>query len=357
MKKIKKINKEHRADGNELKSQIWDFKAVKMTLTSTEISHAKTWNDQKGIIDKLNNDIRHIQTRESETLWPHHSFDERKGNCGSEVGWVGCPQTKRVTNMCQTSFGKRKGCFSEDHSGKVEWHKKSRDDPPTQTGDVHLQHGAESEVAQKDFRNQRGNQTKKLLEQRSRYANVSNTMSQISPFQNSGFHSKNCGGDIRNAMVVQNGGTFPNVRVTTTACVTDCLCLRLQNIVPNNSLILSTRFFVVFWMMIRICHHDKENVLMEIKNLGNRPSRNNDPRRRYFDNQMLVSRRIRYQMDGSPISINFQARIVFLCRDGGSCLFTRRSVSEKPATNSISSRHSVFSFFSCTDEQYYHHYC
>jgi hypothetical protein len=83
---------------------------------------------------------------------------------------------------------------------------------------------------------------KKLLEQRSRYANLSNAMSQISPFQNSGFHSKNAGGDIRNAMVVQNGGTFPNARVTTTACVTDisfkffdCWCLLLQNIVPNNS--------------------------------------------------------------------------------------------------------------------------
>jgi hypothetical protein len=51
----------------------------------------------------------------------------------------------------------------------------------------------------------------KLLEQRSRYANVSNAMSQISPFQNAGFHSNNARasrGDIRNATVVQNGGTF-----------------------------------------------------------------------------------------------------------------------------------------------------
>jgi hypothetical protein len=32
-----------------------------MSLTSTEISLAKTQNDQKGIIDKLNNDIRRIK--------------------------------------------------------------------------------------------------------------------------------------------------------------------------------------------------------------------------------------------------------------------------------------------------------
>jgi hypothetical protein len=60
---------------------------------------------------------------------------------------------------------------------------------------------------------------KKLLEQRSRYANVSNAMSQISPFQNAGFHSNNARGDIRNAMVVQNDETFPNVRVATTAAL------------------------------------------------------------------------------------------------------------------------------------------
>jgi hypothetical protein len=56
MKKITKLDEEHRAGVAELKSQICDFKAVKMSLTSTEISHAKTQNDQKGIIDKLNND-------------------------------------------------------------------------------------------------------------------------------------------------------------------------------------------------------------------------------------------------------------------------------------------------------------
>jgi hypothetical protein len=123
--------------------------------------------------------------------------------------------------MCRTSFGKGKGRFAEDHSGEVEWYKKSRDDPPTQAGDVRLQRGAESEVAQKDLGMKEEIRQKKLVEQRSRYANVSNAMSQISPFQNSGFHSKNCGGDIRNAMVVQNGGTFPNARVATTACVTE----------------------------------------------------------------------------------------------------------------------------------------
>jgi TolA-binding protein len=61
MKRIKKINEEHRAGINELKSQIRDFKAVKMTLTSTEISLAKMRNDQKSVIDKLNNDIRRIK--------------------------------------------------------------------------------------------------------------------------------------------------------------------------------------------------------------------------------------------------------------------------------------------------------
>jgi hypothetical protein len=108
-------------------------------------------------------------------------------------------------------------------------------------------------------------------------------MSQINQYQTTALCCNNAAarGDTRNVMVVQNGGTFPNVRVTTTACITEvsfknvgCLCLRVLNIVPNNSFIFSIRPFIVFWMMIRICH-DKE-----IKNLGNGPSRNNGPGRR-----------------------------------------------------------------------------
>jgi hypothetical protein len=37
-----------------------------MSLTSTEISLAKTRNDQKGSIEKLNNDIRHIKQEKAE---------------------------------------------------------------------------------------------------------------------------------------------------------------------------------------------------------------------------------------------------------------------------------------------------
>jgi hypothetical protein len=220
--------------------------------------------------------------------------------------------------MCQTSFGKEKVALQRTIQAKSNG---------TINQERTLQHKQEMCVFNAELKVKSHKRTfeieeeirqKKLLEQRSRYANVSNAMSQISPFQNSGFHSKNSGGDIRNAMVVQNGGTFPNARVATTACVTevcfkffDCLCLCLQNIVPNNSLILSTMSFMVFSMMIRICHDNKENFLMERKNLGNRPSRNNGPRRRCFDNHILVSRRIRYQMDGSPVLINFQARNIF----------------------------------------------
>jgi hypothetical protein len=60
--------------------------------------------------------------------------------------------------------------------------------------------------------------------------------------------------------------------------------------------------------MIRIRH---DNFFKEIENLGNRPSCNNAPRRRCFDNQILASRRVRYQTDGCLISINFQARNIF----------------------------------------------
>jgi hypothetical protein len=121
---------------------------------------------------------------------------------------------------------------------------------------------------------------KKLVQQRSWYANVSNVMLQINPYQNAAIHCNNAAtrGDIRNALVVKNGRTFPNAWVATTACVTEvsfkkvgCLCLRLQNIVPNNFFHFSIRSFVVFWMMIPICQD------REIKNLTNRPSRNNPP--------------------------------------------------------------------------------
>jgi hypothetical protein len=37
------------------------MKAIKVSWTTSEISHAKTQNDQKAKIDKLNNDIRRIK--------------------------------------------------------------------------------------------------------------------------------------------------------------------------------------------------------------------------------------------------------------------------------------------------------
>jgi hypothetical protein len=59
------MKKIHRAGVAVLKSQIRDFKAVKMCLARTEINHMKTQNDQKGNIDKLNNDIRSIKHKKA----------------------------------------------------------------------------------------------------------------------------------------------------------------------------------------------------------------------------------------------------------------------------------------------------
>jgi hypothetical protein len=183
-------------------------------------------------------------------------------------------------------------------------------------------------------------------------------MSQISPFQNAGFHSNNAGasrGDIRNAMGVQNGGTFPNVRVATTACVTEVsfnffgrLCLCLQNIVPANSFILSIRSFVVFWMMIRIRHDDKENFFKEIKNLGNRPSRETLTRQ-WPPEEVLRQPDFGEQED--PLPNGWVSRFdqlsgeeYFVCAETENLVFSREDLfRKKPATNSVSSRRSVSS--------------
>jgi PIN domain nuclease of toxin-antitoxin system len=64
------------------------------------------------------------------------------------------------------------------------------------------------------FEMKEAHRNKKLNGQRSRYAHVSNAMGQNSPFQHS-VHSNITG----RAATLQNGGTSPNTRVTTTAHV------------------------------------------------------------------------------------------------------------------------------------------
>jgi hypothetical protein len=64
------------------------------------------------------------------------------------------------------------------------------------------------------FEMKEAHHNKKLNEQRSRYAHVSNVMGQNSPYQHL-VHSNITG----RAATLQNGGTFPNARVATTAHV------------------------------------------------------------------------------------------------------------------------------------------
>jgi hypothetical protein len=121
MKKMKKkVYEEHRAGVTELKSQIQDFKAVKMSLTSTEISLAKTQNDQKGIIDKLNNDIRPIKQEKAKLSAFVTALTNEKENVLPKLDESIALKLKgQQIAMCRTSFGKRNGRLAEDHSGKV----------------------------------------------------------------------------------------------------------------------------------------------------------------------------------------------------------------------------------------------
>jgi hypothetical protein len=333
MKKIKTINKEHRAGVTEHKSQIRDFKAVKISLTITEFSLAKTQHDQKGIIDNLNNDICCIKQEKAKLSGLVTALTNEKESALPKLDELVALKLKWQQICAKLALEKDKVALQRTIQTKSNG---------TKNQETTLQHKQQICVFKAELKVKSHKRTleikeeirqKKLLEQRSQYVNVSNAMSQISPFQNSAFHSNNAGasrGDIRNGMVVQNGGTFPNTRVATTACVTEvsfknfgCLCLRLQNIVPNNSFILYIWSFVVFWMMIRIRHDDKE-----IKNLGNRPSRNNAPGGAWTTRHWRAGGSATKRM-GLPFRSTFRRGIFFLSRDGRSCLFTRRSVSEK----------------------------
>jgi hypothetical protein len=187
MKKIKKINEEHRAGINELKSQIRDFKAVKMTLTSTEISLAKTQNDQKGVIDKLNNDIRLIKQEKAKLSSLVTSLTNEKEIAARKLDESVALKLKGQQICAKLALEKEKVALQRTIQAKSNG---------TKNQETTLQHKQEMCVFNAELKVKSHKRTleikeeirrKKLLEQRSRYANVSNAMSQISPFQNSTF--------------------------------------------------------------------------------------------------------------------------------------------------------------------------
>jgi hypothetical protein len=189
-----------------------------MTLTSTEISLAKTRNDQKGVIDKLNNDIHCIKQEKAKLSGLVTALTTEKEIAVRKLDELVALKLKGQQICAELALEKEKVATIQAKSNG------------TKNQETTLQHKQEMCVFNAELKVKSHKRTleikeeirrKKLLEQRSRYANVSNAMSQISPFQNSTFHSKNSGGYIRNSMVVQNGGTFPNARVATTACVTE----------------------------------------------------------------------------------------------------------------------------------------
>jgi hypothetical protein len=192
-----------------------------MTLTSTEISLAKTRNDQKGVVDKLNNDIRHIKQEKVKLSGLVTSLTNEKEIAVRKLDESVALKLKGQQICAALALEKEKVALQRTIPAKLNG---------TKTLQTTLQHKQEMCVFNAELKVKSHKRTleikeemrrKKLLEQRSRYANVSNAMSQISPFQNSTFQSKNSGGGTRNSMVVQNGGTFPNARVATTACVTE----------------------------------------------------------------------------------------------------------------------------------------
>jgi hypothetical protein len=193
-----------------------------MTLTSTEISLAKMRNDQKGVMDKLNNDIRRIKQEKVKLSGLVTSLTNEK-----EIAVRKLDESVALKLKGKQIFAELALLEKEKVTLQRTIQAKSNG---TKTLQTTLQHKQEMCVFHAELKVKSHKRTleikeeirrKKFLEQRRWYANVSNAMSQISPFQNSTFQSKNSGGDIRNSMVVQNGGTFPNARVTTTACVTE----------------------------------------------------------------------------------------------------------------------------------------
>jgi hypothetical protein len=192
-----------------------------MTLTSTEISLAKMRNYQKGINDKLNNDIRCIKQEKAKLSGLVAALTNEKEIAVRKLDESVALKLKGQQICAELALEKEKVALQRTILAKSNGIKNQ---------ETTLQHKQEMCVFNAELKVKLHKRTyeikeeirqKKLLEQRSRYANVSNAMSQISPFQNWAFHSKNSRGDIRNAMVVRNGGTFPNARVATTACVTE----------------------------------------------------------------------------------------------------------------------------------------
>jgi hypothetical protein len=142
------------------------------------------WNDQKGIIDKFNNDIRHIKQEKAKLSGLITALTNEKEITVHKLDGSAALKLKGQQICAELTLEKEKVALQRTIQAKSNG---------TKNQETTLQHKQEMCVFNAELKVKSHKRTieikeeiwqKILLEQRSRYANVSNTMSQISPFQN-----------------------------------------------------------------------------------------------------------------------------------------------------------------------------
>jgi hypothetical protein len=122
-----------------------------MSLTSTEISHAKTQNDQRGNTDKLNNDIRCcIKHEKAKLSGLVTALTNEKENTLKKLDESVTLKLKGHQICSKLTLEKEKVALQRTIEAKLNVIK-NQETTLQHTGDVCLQCGAENEVAQKDF--------------------------------------------------------------------------------------------------------------------------------------------------------------------------------------------------------------
>jgi hypothetical protein len=215
--RIKKLNAEHRGEIADKKLVIRDLKSTQTSQYNTCCNYAQAKTEMKATIQILQKDAVDNKRDKAKLENQVDTLTTQKNLALKKVDESLALKLKSNEAIAELSY--KRECVALQRTMEAKSNGALDQQASLNQKQQMSVFNAELKVkAQKQaFEMKEAHRIQKLKEQRNRYANVSNAMAQNSPFHQNSAHS-NLGTGGR-AATLQNGGTFPNARVATTAHV------------------------------------------------------------------------------------------------------------------------------------------
>jgi hypothetical protein len=214
LKCIKKIKSEHKSEITDKKLEIRDLKSTKTSQNISTCSYVQAKKELKDTIQLLQKDAADSKCDKAKLEGQVLSMTTQKKLALKKVNESLALKLK--SNEAIAELGYKKECVALQRiivaksNGAIDQQASLHQKQQMSVFNAELKAKSQKQA----FEMKEAHRSKKMNKQRSRYTHVSNAMGQNSPFQHS-VHSNITG----RAATLQNGGTFPNAQVASTAHV------------------------------------------------------------------------------------------------------------------------------------------